>query len=123
MKKHNPRCVADMKNPLCHWYVRIYERSVIMDNENIEDDLVTVNKGFQARFVEEVEARFIEWSSGYYRISFPFDGPGSDQPWNSDVKRLDLWYSDTAKYKEWENGKYVFVLVIKVEKDFKSVCV
>lgn len=121
MKHYDPQCVSDMKNPLCHWYVRIYEKSVYMDNENVDKDFVTVNKGFQARFIEEVEARFIEWGYGEYRISFPFDGPGSDKPWNSDVKRLDIRYSDVAKYKVF--GNYVFVLVIKVEKGFKSQCI
>lgn len=121
MRKFNPQCVADMKNPLCHWYIRIYEKSVYTDDEIVDEDYVTINKGFQAQFIEEVEARFIEWGCEEYRISFPFDGPGSDKPWNSDVKRLDIYYNDKAKFKEW--GKYVFVLVIKVKKGFKSVCV
>lgn len=121
MKKFKPKCVADMKDLKCHFYVRIYEKSVIMDNEDVGDDLVTVNKGFQARFVEEVDGRFIEWSGGDYRISFPFDGPGSQKAYYTDEKRLDIWYNDEIKFKEW--GKYVFVLVIKVEKGFKSQCV
>ena len=122
MKKHYPRCVADMKNPLCHWYVRIYEKSIYMDNETVSKNHVKVNKGFQAQFIKEVEARFIEWGCGDYRISFPFDGTGSEKSWNSDVRRLDIYYNDKAKFKEW-GDKYVFVLVIKIEKDFKSVCI
>ncbi len=122
MKKFNPQCVADMKDPKCHFYVRIYEKSIYNNTEKVDDDVVIVNKGFEADFIEEVEARFIEWSGGDYRISFPFDGPGSQKAYYTDEKRLDIWYNDEIKFKEWSKG-YIFVLVIKVEKDFKSVCV
>lgn len=121
MKYHNPRCVSDMKNPLCHWYVKIYKKHDYLIEDITEEEIYT-SKGFKATFIEEVEARFIEWGYGEYRISFPFDGPGSQTSWNSDVKRLDIRYSDTAKYKEWSDS-YVFVLKIKVEKGFKSQCV
>lgn len=120
MKYHNPKCVADMKNPLCHWYVRIYEKNDYLV-EDITEEEIYISKGFKATFIEEVEARFIEWGYGEYRISFPFDGPGSDKPWNSDIKRLDIFYNDKATYKEFSN--YVFVLKIKVEPGFKSQCV
>lgn len=122
MRIHNPRCVADMKNPLCHWYIRIYKKTIHMDNKIVRKTNITVNKGFKAQFVEEVEARFIEWGCSEYRLSFPFDGVGSSKPWNSDIKQLDIYYNDNAKFKEWSDD-YVFVLVIKVEKDFKSVCI
>lgn len=121
MKRFKPKCVADMKDPKCHWYVRIYVRHDFLI-EDIGVDKVTMSKGFKSEFFEEVEARFIEWGYGEYRISFPFDGPGSDKPWNSDVRRLDIRYSDTAKYKEWSDD-YVFVLQIKAEPGFKSQCI
>ena len=124
MRKFIPQCVADMKDPKCHFYVRIYKKSIYMDNEDVTDNLITVNKGFQSQFIEEVEARFIEWGYGEYRISFPFDGPGSQKTYYTDEKRLDIRYSDDKefKFKEW-GDEFVFVLVIKVEKGFKSQCV
>ena len=123
MRKFKPRCVADMKDPKCHFYIRIYEKSVHMDNKDVTDDLITVNKGFQARFIREVEAEFIEWGYSEYRIAFPFDGEGSYKPWNLDYKILDIRYSDRddVKFKEW--GEYVFVLIIKAEKGLKSQCI
>ncbi len=111
-----------MKDPKCHFYIRIYKKSVIIDDEDIEDDSISVKKGFQAQFVKEVEARFIEWSCGDYRISFPFDGPGSQKAYYTDEKRLDIWYGDSVKYKEWGNG-YIFVLSTMIEKGFESQCV
>ena len=59
MIEYNPMCVADMKNPLCHFYIRIYkmhEHCV----EKINKNRIEVSKGFIADFIEEVEARFIE---------------------------------------------------------------
>jgi hypothetical protein len=121
MKKFNPQCVNDMKDPLCHFYVRIYKRFDFLI-EDIGVDKVNVSKGFESKFIEEVEARFIKWGNGEYRISFPFEGPGSQKPYNSDVKRLDILYGDKVTYKEW-GEEYVFVLKIKVEKGFKSQCI
>ena len=110
-----------MKDPRCHFYIRIYEKSIYMDNENVDKDYVTVNKGFQAQFIEEVEAKFIEWFQGNYRLSFPFDGEGSEKPYYGDVKLLFISYPDDAKFVE--HNEFVFVLVIKAETGLKSVCI
>lgn len=110
-----------MKNPLCHFYIRIYEKKDFIIEE-IGSKKVNVSKGFKSKFIKEVEARFVEWSHGAYRLIFPFDGPGSSKAYYTNEKELDIWYDDKILYKEWSEN-YLFVLNIKVEKNFKSQCI
>lgn len=110
MKKYTPKCIADMKDPKCHFYVRIYEKSIYIDTNKVSKKFVEEKNGFKAGFATEVKANFIEWFQNEYRLTIPFKG-----------KKLDFIYPDVAKYIEYED--YIFVLIIKVEKGFKSKCI
>jgi hypothetical protein len=118
LRSYNPRCQADWKDEKCHPIVRVYKK-INIDIEEIDNNSITVRKGYDAIFVEEVKARIIEWFQGDFRIAVYFEPEGRENTVTKEVY-IDMYIPDDITHKI--RGDYIYVLRFEVEEGFKSKC-